>query len=87
MGVRRTPGEPEAPGKGGVDPNRSGGGANQAEKILSLLRADPSLTLEALAEEMNTTVYSVRHHLDRLRAAGRIRRVGYRKTGVWVVAE
>ena len=86
--MRRTPGEPEAPGKGGVDPNRSGGGAtNQAEKILSLLRADPSLTLEALAEEMNTTVYSVRHHLDRLRAAGRIQRVGSRKTGVWVVAE
>ena len=96
VGVRRRPTrgetEPEARRRGGSDAvERSGGGAanpeTKGERILSLLRADPSLTHAALAEEMKTSTYSIRHHLDRLRAAGCIRRVGSRKTGVWVVAE
>ena len=72
-----------------VEPNDGGAAiaVPTAERILTLLRANPTLTHAALAEELNTSHYSVRHHLDRLRDAGRIRRVGSRKSGVWEVVE
>ena len=84
--------EPEARGRDKSKPVKpNGGGAAgklpKAERILTLLRGDPTLTHAALAAEMNTSPYSVRHHLDRLRDMGRIRRVGSRKAGVWEVIE
>ena len=96
VGIKRTPGgsrtEPEAQGRDKPNPAEpnDGGAANllpKAERILTLLRGDSSLTHAALAAEMNISPYSVRHHLDRLRDTGRIRRVGSRKTGVWEVVE
>ena len=86
VGVKRKSGEGET---ASVEPN-DGGAAHAvpaAERILTLLRANPTLTHAALAEELNISPYSVRHHLDKLRDTGQIRRVGSRKTGVWEVVE
>jgi len=72
-----------------VEPNDRGAArdAPTAERILTLLRANPALTHAALAEALNTSRYSVRHHLDGLRKAGRIRRLGSRKAGIWEVVD
>ena len=85
---RRPDGGPDSPRVA----ERSSGGAvysaaTKTERILALLRDDPTLTQAALAAEMGISPYSVRHHLDKLRAAGRVRRIGSRKTGVWRVVE
>jgi len=66
---------------------RPEGKAAWRDDHLTLLRANPALTHAALAEELNTSRYSVRHHLDGLRKAGRIRRLGSRKAGVWEVMD
>lgn len=66
---------------------REGTAAAKADQILTLLREDPTLTHAALAKEMNTSPYSVRHHLDRLREDGRVRRVGSRRKGRWEVVK
>lgn len=97
-GGRRSEGEP-----GGPQVKEPDGGAagkarpsedsaaktsrTRAERILSLLRRDPALTHAALAKELNVSLHSIRHHLDRLRSAGKLRRVGSRKTGRWEIVE
>ena len=63
---------------------RTGREANGA-RILALLRERPHLTMPALAELVGLSVGGVRHHLERLRSAGRLRRVGPTKGGRWEV--
>lgn len=55
------------------------------EKILGLLRQYPDITQEALAAEVGLSVRGVEKNLARLKAVGRIRRVGGRKGGHWEV--
>ena len=92
VGMRRKPPDRTAPEDGPrvAEPGKARAAYSQtpkADRILTLLRDDPTLTHAALAEEMDISPYSVRHHLDKLRASGRIRRVGSRKTGEWQVVE
>ena len=82
--------EPE-PGVRRRSPDRAmgtgGPSGTKAERILALLRRDPSLTHAGMAKLLGTTPYSVRHHLDKLRDVGRVRRIGSRRTGRWEVVE
>ncbi len=55
------------------------------EQILTLLRAEPTITRRALADHLRLTPDSVKHHLAQLRKAGRIRHVGPTKKGHWKV--
>ena len=55
------------------------------ERILALLRERPHLTIPDLADRLGLSVGGVRHHLERLRSAGRLRRVGPTKGGRWNV--
>ncbi len=57
------------------------------EKILALLRESPELTRSALAIQIGITTNGVKYHLDNLRKANRIRRVGSTKKGHWKVIE
>ena len=57
------------------------------ERIVTLLRSDPTLTRTALASRIGLTPAGVKYHLDRLRKAGRIRHVGPTKKGRWEVLE
>ncbi len=55
------------------------------EKILELLSVDGSLSAAALAARIGITPKAVEKHLARLKAEGRLRRVGPDKGGHWIV--
>ena len=60
---------------------------NHRENLLDLIRAQPDLSIPAMADTAGLTVYSVRHHLTALKAAGRIRHVGSTKAGRWELVD
>lgn len=60
-------------------------GAN--ERLVALLRADPSLSAAAIAAQLGKTSRTIERHLADLKAAGRLRREGPTKTGRWVVID
>jgi ATP-dependent DNA helicase RecG len=55
------------------------------ERILALLRHQPSLTRRELADRIGISPDGVKYHLDKLRSAGAVRRVGSTKAGHWEV--
>ena len=57
------------------------------ERILSLLKAEPTLTQRMLAERVGLSSSGVKYHLTKLRAAGVIRHTGPTKAGRWEVLE
>jgi ATP-dependent DNA helicase RecG len=57
------------------------------EKLLTLLHAQPELSMKDLADLSGASLYSVRHHLASLQAAGRLRHVGPTKGGRWEILE
>ncbi|MDE2773533.1 MAG: winged helix-turn-helix transcriptional regulator, partial [Gemmatimonadota bacterium] len=57
------------------------------DRILAVLRRNPSTSRRKLAAALDTTQSTVRYHLDKLRAAGRIERVGPDKGGRWKVLD
>ena len=59
--------------------------ASLSDRILSLLRRNPSASRREIAAALGTTRSTVRYRLDRLREAGKIERVGPDKGGHWRV--
>ena len=57
------------------------------ERIVALLRSNPTLTRDALASRIGITPEGVKYHLDKLRKAGRIRHVGPTKKGRWEILD
>lgn len=57
------------------------------DRILVVLRQNPSTSRRALAATLDTTRSTVRYHVDKLRAAGRVERVGPDKGGHWKVLD
>ena len=57
----------------------------RGERILALLREHPDLTMPALADRVGLSLGGVRHHLERFKSTGRLRRVGPTKGGRWEV--
>lgn len=55
------------------------------EKIIQLLNNEPHLTRHQLAQRLSLTPDSVKHHLQKLKVAGRIEHVGSTKAGYWRV--
>lgn len=53
--------------------------------LLQLLQQQPELSIRALAEQMNISQNSARHHLRVLQQQGRVRRHGPTKGGYWEV--
>lgn len=58
---------------------------NHKELILAALKTQPSITIKDLAVQLELSVYSVRHHIETLKASGVIRHVGPTKAGRWEV--
>lgn len=56
-----------------------------SEKIVALLRADPTMTIAALATALSLSTRAVEKALQKLQAAGRIQRIGPAKGGRWSV--
>jgi ATP-dependent DNA helicase RecG len=60
-------------------------GADIREQVLAMLKSQPNLSTKALAQHAGLSLYSVRHHLEALKASGRIRHVGPSKSGYWEI--
>ena len=58
-----------------------------ADRILTLLRQNPSASRREIAATLDTTESTVRYRLDKLRTAGKIARVGPDKGGHWKVLD
>ena len=58
-----------------------------ADRILALLRQNPSASRREIAATLGTTKSTVRYRLDKLRTAGKIARVGPDKGGHWKVLD
>lgn len=56
-----------------------------SDRILALLNQNPSASRREIAATLGTTGSTVRYRLDKLRASGRIERVGPDKGGYWRV--
>ena len=55
------------------------------DRLLDHLRAEPELTRKALAKRVGLTQDGVKYHLEKLKAAGALRRVGSARAGRWEV--
>ena len=55
------------------------------EKILALLRAQPSITRKELAILVGISSDGIKYHLEKMKSAGSIRHVGPTKAGLWEV--
>ena len=55
------------------------------DRLLLVLKDDPTMSLPKMAEAIGLSVAGVRKVLDKLRATGRIRRIGPDKGGRWEV--
>lgn len=54
-------------------------------QLLSLIKENPRMTYDELAETVGQTRKTVQRHLQRLKAQGRLRRIGAAKGGYWEV--
>lgn len=63
------------------------GSEKSSEKIVDLLRADPTMTIAALAEALSLSTRAVEKAIKKLQEAGRIQRIGPAKGGRWSVPE
>ena len=57
------------------------------DRILAVLRQNPSASRRELAAALATTPSTVRYQLDKLRRAGKIERIGPDKGGRWKVLD
>jgi ATP-dependent DNA helicase RecG len=59
--------------------------AEKDDRIRDVLAAHPAMTIPEVAAEVGKSESAVAHAIVKLVAAGRLRRVGSRKTGHWEV--
>ncbi len=57
------------------------------DRIVALLEQNPASSRRELATALDSTEARIRYRLDRLRAAGKIKRVGPDKGGYWAVSD
>jgi ATP-dependent DNA helicase RecG len=55
--------------------------------MLQLLRQQPRLTTQALAQATGLSVAGVKYHLTQLKRSGKLRRHGPTKNGYWEVMD
>jgi ATP-dependent DNA helicase RecG len=58
-----------------------------SNKILVLLRKTSSLTIPELSKKLNISTRAVEKHIQALKKAGKLKRMGSRKEGWWEVVE
>ena len=56
-----------------------------SDKLLALLKEQPHLTQEGMARAMGISRQAIQKHLTKLKASGRLRRIGPDKGGHWEV--
>ena len=66
-------------------PEKDDSNQKLADRVLALLRRNPSASRREIAATLGITESTVRYRLDKLRKAGKIERVGPDKGGHWKV--
>ncbi len=61
--------------------------SNTRDKIISLVRAHPGITMTELARRTGLSVRGIEWNIQQMRSQGRLRRVGSRKAGRWEVVK
>ncbi|MDE0604799.1 MAG: winged helix-turn-helix transcriptional regulator [bacterium] len=77
--------EPESHQEWGATTRKQPGPPPLPDRIVALLRQDPSASRREIAAALDTTPSTVRYQLDKLRQAGKIERIGPDKGGRWKV--
>jgi ATP-dependent DNA helicase RecG len=60
---------------------------NPQERIVLLVTAKPKITLKELAEEMSLSVKTIQRHMQKLKDAGILNRIGSDRTGYWEIVK
>jgi len=63
------------------------GSLKSSQKILDLMKNDPKITVADLALKIGITERAIKKHIGKLKANGRIQRIGPDKGGRWQVSE
>lgn len=58
-----------------------------SQRILDLLKEDPTLTRDTIAARLGVASNTVKEYLTKLKRSGRLHRKGGRKSGVWEVSD
>jgi ATP-dependent DNA helicase RecG len=58
-----------------------------SQKILELMRDDPTITIADLALRIGITEWAIKKQIRKMKAQGRIQRIGPDKGGCWQVTE
>ena len=58
-----------------------------SQKIMDLMRTDPAITIADLVQNIGITDRAIKKQIEKLKAQGRIRRIGPDKGGYWEVVE
>ena len=82
--TRKPPENDQQTTRNGHPPRES---ARLSDRILALLGQNPSASRREIAATLGTTRSTVRYRLDKLRAAGKVERVGPDKGGHWKVLD
>jgi ATP-dependent DNA helicase RecG len=61
------------------------GSQKSSQKIIDLMRGDPEITIAGLAKNLSVTDRAIKKQIKKLKAQGRIRRIGPDKGGHWEV--
>jgi len=57
--------------------------SKKSSMILELMQENPSISFQTMAETMDMSMAGVRRIVDKLRAQGKVRRIGPDKGGYW----
>lgn len=60
---------------------------NRSNEILTLIQKTPTFTIRELSEELNISTRAIEKHINSLKKAGKLKRMGSRKEGWWKVVE
>ena len=77
--------ESEETADGGSEETATGGSEEALEKILGLMRENASISAVKIAHTLNISRRAAEKHIVKLKATGRVKRVGPDKGGVWQV--
>jgi ATP-dependent DNA helicase RecG len=71
----------------GSEKSSEKGSEKSSEKIIKLIRMEPSITTDQLAENIGISTRAVEKHLQNLKEVGVLLRIGGRKEGYWQVVK
>ena len=57
------------------------------ERILSLMREKPAITVKTIAQQLELSVGGVRYHINKVKKDGIVEHIGSSKKGTWVIHE